>query len=90
MTIDAANSVCRMHAAGPVPRALVLCMATQANAVGLICGLLSGGDDLRDVSTSIEMKAAIAVALLALHTLLCVVRMLEVLGDLCMAGGAGL
>ena len=89
VAIDAANLVRSVRAACPVPGALVSSVATQADAVRVCCGALLKGDNFGGVSSAIDVEAAIAVALLASHALLRVIRMLKILSDIRVAGGAG-
>ena len=90
VAINAANSICGVYSSCPMPGALILCVTAQAYAVCVCGGALPERDNFGGVTPAIDMKAAISVALLALDTLLRVISMLEVFGNLRMAGGASL
>jgi hypothetical protein len=77
-----------MDSAGPVPGALVLRVTAQADTIGFRSRELLRREDLRGIASTIDVKTAIAVALLALHALLRVIRMLEVFGHVRVTGGA--
>lgn len=89
MTVGAADTVRRMNSACPVPRPLVLRMAVQTDPVRIRCGALLKYHDLGSVPTALNVQTAIAVAIFALDPLLSVVRVLRILCDICVAGGAG-
>jgi len=88
VAIDATYSVGRVRATGPVPGVFILRMAAQAYSVGLGRGSMLKGDDLRNVSSTIDVKAAIAMTILALDALLGMKGVLEVLGQIGVAGRA--
>lgn len=90
VAIDAANHVCRMHPAHPVPCALVPGMAAQADAIGLGCGSMLEGNNLRDIASALHVETARSMALLTLNSLLRVKGMLEILAHIRVARRAGL
>jgi hypothetical protein len=88
VAIDATYSIGRVRATGPVPGVFILRMAAQAYSVGLGRGSMLEGDDLRNVSSAIDVKAAIAMTILALDALLGMKGVLEVLRQIGVAGRA--
>lgn len=90
VTIDAADVVRRMRSARPVANPGVPRVAAQAHPIRLLHGAVGKADDLGDIAATVDVEAAVAVAVLALHSLLLVVSMLEVLRGFLMARGAGL
>lgn len=89
VAIDTADVVRRMRPARPVTNPRIARVATQANAIGLLHGALGKTDDLGDIAASVHVKAAVAVAILALHSLLLVVCVLEILRSFLVARCAG-
>jgi hypothetical protein len=89
VAINATHMVGRVRAADPVPRLLTLRVATEAHAIRFLWGTLREGYNLGDVSATVDVQAAIAVALLTLDSLLRVESVLEILGDRFMASCAG-
>jgi len=73
-----------------MPDLLVPSVAAQAHAVGLLRRTLAEGHNLLDVATARHVEAAIPVAILALHSLLFMEGVLEILGDIPVATLAGL
>jgi hypothetical protein len=64
-------------------------MAVQAYTVCIRRGSLLKQHDLGSVPTALDVQTAIAVAIFALDPLLGVVRVLGILSDIRVAGGAG-
>ncbi len=90
MTIDTANAVRRVRATQPVPEFFIPSVAAQAGAVSRRGRAFRKADDLRDFAAARDVKAAIAMAVLAFDTLLGMKGVLKVLGYLGVAGCAGL
>jgi hypothetical protein len=89
MTVGAADTVRRMNSALPVSRTFVLGMAGQTCAVRISGGTLLESKDLGSVSSTVYVQTSVTMTIFTLDPLLGVVRMLEILCDICVAGGAG-
>lgn len=90
VTIDATKMIRRMRATRPMPNPLVTYVAAETDAV---CGLdwaFRKADDLGDVAASVHVKAALPVTILALHSLLLMEGVLEILGGFLVTGSAGI
>jgi len=88
MAVNATDFVGSVRTGDPVTNSCILYVTAQANAVRVCSGPLTEGDDLRNVSTTLHVQAAGAVALFTFNTLLRMEGVPEVRGDIGMAGRA--
>lgn len=90
MAIGTAHLIRGMRPGHPVANSFITGMAAQASAVSVGGGPFSEGDDLGDVSSTLNVQAARAMALLAFDALLRMERVAKVLGYVHMASSTGL
>ncbi len=72
----------------PVPDLVAAGVAAEADPVGDLGRTLGKADDLGNVAAAVNVQAAAAMAILALHSLLLVISVLKALAGVIVTSGA--
>lgn len=82
MAINATHVVRGVFARHPVPDTRLFRVAAQANSIALVGRAVGEGNDLCDIPPAVNVQAPGAMTFLALHSLLRVIGMAKIFGDI--------